>query len=130
MCIQNGISENIASFEANTPENHLLNHAMISKPPIAPLTDRIRLSISICKTSRTRVAPRAPRTASSVPRLVALARVSPATFAKAMNSTSNVTMSMANTPGAGPWAPFMFAKRVKTSTMMGSRPGEILAPAD
>ena len=64
---------------------------------MAPKTATTRLSVSICLTSRQRVAPSAPRIASSFARKAARPNCMFITFTQAMSSTRMTAPSIAQT---------------------------------
>ena len=68
-------------------------HNATSSPSAPPAMPRIRLSVSICRTSLCRLAPIASLTAISRWRAVALESSSPATFAQAISRTSATAAS-------------------------------------
>jgi hypothetical protein len=74
-------------------------HAATRSPDAPPANDTTMLSVSICWTTRERVAPTARRTDSSFWRLAARARSSVATFAQAMNITNTTAPSSTSSAG-------------------------------
>ena len=69
----------------------------MSEPAIAPKIATTRLSVSICLTSRQRVAPSAPRMASSFARKAARPNCMFITFTQAMSKTRMTAPSIAQT---------------------------------
>ncbi len=74
-------------------------HRMTSRPAMPPATEKRRLSVRHCWTSRIRPAPSAARVASSFSRATLRASIRFATFTAAISSTAAMPASRMNSAG-------------------------------
>ena len=102
------IPGSVENCAGRTARSAVSAHIATSTPATPPMAETVTLSISICCTSRPRVAPTARRTDSSFCRPDARARSSVATFAHAISSTN-------------PTAPSSTSSGVRTSPTSDSR---------